>query len=153
MTTGPVGPTAVCLPLLSGSKDTDHHTPERLLQVHCVTNRSRQPPTHKLENDNLRDDCYPLKSRVKTEHFFFYSTSEGVVIATALRVGDCAAENIACTCQSTNQTLYLCHMWLRSIRLLLPSAGLLVKRTVMDCKEKFFLNQLEISVKISNTHY
>lgn len=116
---------AACLPPLSGSKDTDHHTPERLLQVQCVTNRSRQPPTLKLENDNPRDGRCLLRSPVKMERFPFYCTSEGVVIASALRVGDCVAEDMSCSCQSAGQTLYLCDLRSCSIRLLLPSAGLL----------------------------
>lgn len=110
MTTGPFSLTAACLPPLSGSEDTDHHIPERLLQVHCVTNRSRQPPTHKLENDNPRDVYCCRRNPVKAEQFLFFCTSEGVLIASTLRVGDCAAVDMSCSCQSAGQTMYLCDL-------------------------------------------
>lgn len=50
--------------------------PWLFLKVHCVTNHSRQPPTHKLENDNPRDSCCSLRSAVKMEWFYFCCTSE-----------------------------------------------------------------------------
>lgn len=85
-----------------------------------------QPTTthSQTENDNPRDSCCSLRSAVKTERFPFYCTSEGAVIASALWVGDCAAEDMSCSCQSAGQTLYLYDLRPWSIRLLLPSAGL-----------------------------
>lgn len=76
VTTGPFGPMAACLPSLSGLKDMDHHILERLHQVLCVTNRKRQQPTHKLENDNPWDECCSLRCAVKRVNFYFYCTSE-----------------------------------------------------------------------------
>lgn len=35
----------------------------------CVTNRSRQPPPRRAENDNLGDGSCPLKRPAKVEHF------------------------------------------------------------------------------------
>lgn len=51
--------------------------PWLFLKVHCVTNRSRQPPTHKLENDNPRDSCPSLECAVKMEGFYFHCTLRG----------------------------------------------------------------------------
>ncbi len=74
---------------------------------------------------SARDSCRSLRSAVKTERFPFYCTSEGEMIASALSVGDCAAEDMSCSCQSAGQTLYLCDPRPWNVRLLLPSAGLL----------------------------
>lgn len=52
------------------------------LNVYCrstVWQTTAGSHPHRGENDNLGDDC-PLRSPVKMEHFFFYSTSEGAVI-------------------------------------------------------------------------
>lgn len=51
------------------------------------------------------DGCCCLRSAVKTERFPFYCTSEGEMIASALSVGDCAAEDMSCSCQSAGQTV------------------------------------------------
>lgn len=85
------------------------------------------------------------------EHFSFYSTSEGAVIASTLRVGDAAAENMSCSCQSAHQHLYRCHVCYWSIRLLLPSAGLQAelrchKYIVIHCMSKDLSLSLHIFI-------
>lgn len=108
--------------------------PWLFLKVHCVTNHSRQPPTHKLENDNPRDSCPSLECAVKMEGFYFHCTLEGAVIASALSVGDWVAEDMSGSCQSASQSLYLCEP--RPEGIMLPSAGNLsdTTDTVTACK-------------------
>lgn len=108
-------PQPACLPSLSGSEHTDRGVPERLLQVHCVTNHSRQPPTHKGENDNLWYSSCLLGMAIKMERFHFYPTSEGAGIVSGPSVGGWAAEDVSSSCQSAGGA-----MWL--IRPILPSA-------------------------------
>lgn len=83
--------------------------------------------SHPLTNwkmTTLRDGC----RAVKTERFPFYCTSEEAGIASALRVGDWEAVDMSCSCQSAGQSVYLCDRRPWSIRLLLPSAGLLADK-------------------------
>lgn len=112
-----------------GPKDTDHHTTERLLQVlRCVTNRSRQPPTRKAENDNLGDDCCPLRSPVKAEHFpllVHFRRSRDCLRPESGRA--CGWEHVMYMSIGASESVPLVMRGPSSARLLLPSAGLLAE--------------------------
>lgn len=70
VTTGPFGPHGcTSSSLVWAPRHGPSHYSASTPGLRCVTNRSRQPPTRRAENDNLGDGRCPLKRPVKAEHF------------------------------------------------------------------------------------
>lgn len=124
-----LAPTAARLPLLSGPQDMGHRTTERLLQVWAVWQTAADShPLTEQKMTTLGTAAALSNDQWKRSIFPFWRTLHRAMIASTLRVGECAAENMSCACQS------------RAIkkpapsspgplvaRLLLPSSGLVAK--------------------------
>lgn len=127
VTTGPFGPHGcTSSSLVWAPRHGPSHHSASSPGLHCVTNRSRQPPTRRAENDNLGDGRCPLKRPVKAEHFpllAHFRQGRDCLRPESGRV--CGREHVMYMSIKSNREPVPLSPDSEVARLLLPSAGLL----------------------------
>lgn len=127
VTTGPFGPHGcTSSSLVWAPRHGPSHHSASSPGLRCVTNRSRQPPTRRAENDNLGDGRCPLKRPVKAEHFpllAHFRQGRDCLRPESGRV--CGREHVMYMSIKSNREPVPLSPDSEVARLLLPSAGLL----------------------------